>query len=203
MNEPLERLVERAAAQDRMAVESLLERFLPGLRAFIRLRAGKVIRERESCSDLAQSVCREVLEHMDRFQYPGEKAFQQWLYRTALRKISHRYDYYQADKRDAAKEVAAEPAGSRDAVDEQLLLCYRTFCTPSGEAIAREELGRIEAAFEKLPDEYREVIVLARIMGLSHAEIGRELDRSELAARSLLFRALSLLSELLAEGRAS
>ena len=43
-------------------MQRLLEEHLPRLRAFIRLRTNQAIRARESCSDLVQSVCREVLE---------------------------------------------------------------------------------------------------------------------------------------------
>ena len=48
----------------------------------------------------------------------------------------------------------------------------------------------MEAAFDSLPDDYREVITLARIAGLSHAEIARQMARSESAVRMLLSRAL-------------
>ena len=62
-------------------------------------------------------------------------------------------------------------------------------CTPSRNVVVREELARIEAAFDQLPDEYREVITLARIVGLSHGEIGIRSGRNETAVRKLLSRA--------------
>ena len=77
---------------DRRAVQQLLERHLPSLRAYVRLRAGAVIPRHESGSDLVQSVCRDVLENLDRFRYPGEAAFRAWLYATALRKIADHLD---------------------------------------------------------------------------------------------------------------
>src|SRR5215207_3597350 len=135
-------LSERAAAGDRAAVEALLERHLPGLRAFVRLRAGPLVRARESSSDLVQSVCREVLEHSERFQHATESAFRQWLYTTALRKIQHRRDYWAAEKRNPGRE-AAPGAGASDA-DAGVLACYRSLSSPSRHAVAREELERIE-----------------------------------------------------------
>jgi DNA-directed RNA polymerase specialized sigma24 family protein len=50
---------------DQLAIEALLERHLPGLRAFVRLRAGPAVRTRESTTDVVQSACREVLAHFD------------------------------------------------------------------------------------------------------------------------------------------
>jgi RNA polymerase sigma-70 factor (ECF subfamily) len=190
-----EQLVVDATRGDRAAVDALLERFLPGLRAFVRLRAGAMIRAKESVSDLVQSVCREVLENVDQFRYGGEAGFRQWLYTAALRKIGRRWKYYKADKRDAAREVPLDRRSSADDEESRLLEAYRSFYTPSHHAGIREELARLEDAFEKLPPDYQEVIVLARIVGLSREEIGQQMGRSEGAVRTLLSRALAQLAE--------
>jgi RNA polymerase sigma-70 factor (ECF subfamily) len=192
----VEALAHRAAGGDARAVEALIERYLPDLRAFVRLRAGAVVRAREESSDLVQSTCREVLEHIDRFQFPSEAAFKQWLYTTALRKIINRRDFYVAQKRDALREV---PIGDASDANEELLRAYRSFSSPSRRAMVREEVERIERAFETLPDEYREVITLAHVVGLSRAEIAQQMQKSEGAVRVLLHRALAKVSSLLAE----
>lgn len=185
-------LAEAAAQGDRVAAEALLERCLPELRAYVRLRAGALIRARESHSDIVQSTCREVLAHLDRFRFPSESAFRQWLFTTALRKLTHKRDYYQAEKRDVGREEAVE-ATPLDA--DRLLACYRGFASPSQAAIAGEQIERIERAFEALPEEYREVITLAKVVGLSRAEIAEQMGRSEGAVKMLLARALAELAE--------
>jgi len=183
------RWVEQASAGDPQAIQSLLGRYLPSVRAYLRLRAGRALLDKESASDLAQSVCRDVLENFGRFQYDGEDGFRRWLFKTAQRKILDRHAYYKAGKRDAA-------AMDRDA--EMTLLCYRGLASPSRDAIAREELARVEAAIEALPDEMREVVVLAKIVGLSRAAIADEIGKSEGAVRMILHRALAQLSDKLA-----
>ena len=194
----LEGLVQAAADGDRKAVDQLLGRYLPDLRAFVRLRAGPLVRARESSSDIVQSVCREVLEHMDRFRHPGENSFKRWLFTTALRKISNRRDYWTAQKRDALRDVPLGRAGaSRSSGDEGLMITYSSFVTPSGHAMLREEMERVEVAFEELSEEHREVITLAHVVGLSRAEIAEQMERSEGAVRVLLHRALARLSDLL------
>lgn len=192
MAEDTLQLAERAAAGDRGAVEVLLERCLPELRAYVRLRAGAVIRNHEAHSDIVQSTCREVLEHFERFQFPSESAFRQWLFTTALRKLTHRRDYYHAEKRDARRDVALDDAPAGDAA---LLACYRGFTTPSKAAMLKEEIERIERAFEGLSEDHREVITLAKVVGLSRAEIGLQMGRSEAAVKMLLSRALAELAE--------
>jgi RNA polymerase sigma-70 factor (ECF subfamily) len=182
----------RAAAQgDREALESLLENYLPDLRAFVRLRAGRAVRARESGSDLVQSVCREVLEHAGAFRHASESAFKRWLFTTALRKIMNRRDYLHADKRDARRDAGQARVSAGDAL---LLERYSSFSTPSRHAMLREEVERIESAMEDLSDDHRTVITLAHVVGLSRAEIAEEMGKSEGAVRTLLHRALARLA---------
>jgi RNA polymerase sigma-70 factor (ECF subfamily) len=199
MSEEILVLAERAARGDAEARELLLERHLDDLRAFVRLRAGALVRAQESHSDLVQSVCREVLEHADQFRFPSEDGFRRWLFTTALRKLTERRDHYLAQKRDVLRQVPLAPpddhgehGGAYD--EERLLDCYRNFATPSQHAIVREELARIESAFEQLTEEHREVITLAKVAGLSRAEIAVQMNRSEGAVRMLLVRALAELA---------
>ena len=196
MTEPLESLLLKASQGDVPALDVLLERYLPGLRAYVRLRAGPRLLEKESSSDLVQSVCRDILENLDRFQFEGETGFRRWLFKTAQRKIADRYEFYGAKKRDMAREKRpALPTSS--AGDEAVLECYRSFYTPSHQAIAREELARVEQAFLSLPEEQREVVVQAKILGLTRAEIAEGMGKSEGAVRTLLYRALARLAEVL------
>ena len=190
-------LAERARRGDNDALRELLDRHLPGLRAYVRLHSGPLLRSKEESSDLVQTVCLEVLRNAERFEHPAESGFRRWLYVTALRKIKNRHRYYLAEKRDAVRERAIE-AGSGD----RLLDLYASFSTPSREVSAREEVERVEAAFDLLSEEHREVILLARVVGLSRAEIGERMGRSEGGVRILLYRALARLTELLDEGHA-
>lgn len=184
-----------AAGGDRGALETLLERHHGELHAFVRLRFGQLVGRRESSWDLVQSVCREVLEHADRFQYGGDDGFKRWLFTTALRKINDRRAYYLAGKRDVLREV--QGSGSKDSEDD-LMQHYRTFSTPSRAASDREEVARVEAAFDVLTDEQREVLTLAHLGGLSRGEIAEQIGKSEGAVRVTLHRALAKLSTELA-----
>lgn len=180
-------LVERAAAGDREAVERLLARHLPRLERYVRLRAGALLRT-EGVSDLVQSTCRELLEKADRFQYGGEDAFRHWLYTTAARKIASRQRFHTAQRRDV-REVR-----QGDAALAELARALGAEPSPSEMAIGAELLGRLERAFEQLPEEQREVILLSRVVGLSRAEVAKAIGRTENGTRNLLHRALARLS---------
>ena len=171
------------------SVDALLARHLPALRAWVRLKAGPLVRAREGESDLVQSACREVLERRDRFVHTGEAQFRRWLYTTALRKILDKHDFHSAARRDVRRD--------RGAADAELLSVYAELGTPSRVASAREQLDRIEAALAALPDDQREVVLLSRVMGLARAEVAEVMGRSEASVRSLLHRTLVKLSRLL------
>lgn len=192
-------LVERATHGDRPALAELLQKHIPGLRAYLRLEAGALVRAKESCSDLVQSVCREVLEDLSGFEYRGEAAFKQWLYTAALRKVMDKNRYWQQEKRDAGREARLE-AEVRDSDDAgRVLEQYGGFYTPSHDASMKEQLLRVERAFDALSPEYRQVVTLARIVGLSHKEIAAQLGKTEVATRHLLARAMARLSTILDE----
>lgn len=190
---PTRELVGRAAAGDKSAIEALLAEHLSRLRAFVRLRMGRVVRSKESTEDLVQSVCREALEDLDGFEYRGEASFRHWLFGRAANKVVDRGRFYRRDRRDPEREVPIDGGGE----ERETLRGLESLFTPSRDAVAREELDRFEEAFAALPEDYREVILLARIVELPHEEIAARMGRSVSATWTLLSRALARLSTLL------
>lgn len=180
-------LERRAAAGDRDALAELLEAHLPALRAYVRRRAGPEVAAQEWSVDLVQSVCREVLHHADRFRHASESSFQRWLFTTAMRKILDRRVRLRTEKRDAGREQA-------DAADHGVAAAGES---PDVRAELAEEIARIEEALDRLDPEAREVFVLAHVEGLSRAEIGHRMGKSDGAVRMVLHRAVARLGVLL------
>lgn len=170
-----------------------MEAALPELRAFIRLRLGPTIRARESSSDLLQSVCREALLESPTLEFRGERAFRRWLFTVAERKIIDRARYWNADRRNPGHEGSSFDDASADEI-ARLRDSYAAFMRPSREADLREQVERLEAAFQRLSERDREVLTLSRLMGMSHAEVAESLGIAEGAARMALARALTRLS---------
>ena len=185
--DPILDTVARAAEGDRQALDVVFERNLGPLVAFIRMKAGGVVAARESALDIAQSVCREVLQDFDQFEFRGETAFRNWLFLHATRKILDRNRYHHRDRRDAAREVN-QHVGSGDET-ETLLASYGTLCTPTRQVSAREELARIESAILELPEDQREAVMTPRMTtgpadfertyGETHTALGRLLRASD------------------------
>ena len=171
--------------------EQLLAHYLPRLRAFVRARMGDKLRRREPESDIVQSVCRQLVEDREGMEFEVEAQFRAWLFTAALNKIRQRARYWDAEKRDADN---LESLGPDDDIAE-LVQGYSGVFSPSRIAAAREQLARLEVVLEGLSEEDREVIALARIAGLPHAEVARRMNRTVGSMRMLLGRALCRLSE--------
>lgn len=173
----------RPASRDLADIlERVLAEALPDLHGYVRKRMAGMLATRESASDVVQSVCGEVVKHLDRFEHGGDAEFRHWLFRMADRKIVDRHRYWHAARRDADRDEQASLGGvGLDA-------------TPSADAIGRETFERLQRVLESLPPGSRDVIVLHRVLGLSHAEIAEALELSEAAVRQRLHRALAELA---------
>ena len=157
-------LVLAAQAGDRSAVNELLERYLPRLRAFVRLNIDRELRARESSCDIVQSICLEVFDKLDRFEYRGEASFRNWLFAWALRKLKSKRRFHEQQKRDVRREVTLDPDNSQ----ARLMDCYATFSTPSRHAMRNERIQQLEAAFDELPEKYRNIVVKSRTRALGY-----------------------------------
>jgi RNA polymerase sigma-70 factor (ECF subfamily) len=71
--------------------------------------------------------------------------------------------------------------------------------SPSRIAVAKETLGRIELALREMPGDLKEIILLSRLMGFSHAEIAARLGKTEGSVRTALCRGLAKIAHILAE----
>jgi RNA polymerase sigma factor (sigma-70 family) len=163
-----------------------LQEYLPRLRAFVRARLDPELRRRESDSDVVQSVCRELLEHQQGFEYRGESQFRGWLFTAALNKVREKMRFH----RQACRAVQREDAASSSFLPADPHSSVR----PSYAALAGERASILEAALDCLCESDREVIALARLAGLPMAEVAARVGKNVAAARKQLGRALLRLS---------
>jgi RNA polymerase sigma-70 factor (ECF subfamily) len=180
-------LARRASQGDAACIDDLLVRYLPQLRQFIRAQVNAQQRLQESVSDLVQSTCRELVAAGPDFEWQGEARFRSWLFTAALNKIRMRLRTLGARKR--------QPGGSREGVDgEALPDVVAAANSASRIAMGHETAAELDRALDALAPDFREVIALARLAELPHAEVARIMDRSEVAVRSLLARAMVALT---------
>lgn len=189
------RLVGQVSSGDAGAVHSLLERYLGDLHAYVDRHAGAQLQGKETPADLVQSVCREVLEGMQRgaFEFRGEAQFRQWLYQAALHKIQMKARYFGAARRASGREQPL--ADFENSRGESPL---GGSATPSRAAAAGEERQLFLQALQQLPEEQRRIVEWAHIDGLDHKAIAARLGVTEANSRMILSRALARLAKIAA-----
>ena len=193
-NNNTQHLVALAKDGDESALGRLCTVYGPRVLWLIRLRMGKELRSKLESMDLVQDVLVCALKDLGNFTYKTEGDFLRWLARIAENRLRDNLDKLHAEKRDIRKEVQLN--GYRPTVEDSFIAALDAVdtTTPSAIMSKREELDKLAKAIDTLKPEYREVIVLTKVEGLSYREIGDKLGRSTDAARMLFSRAMAALT---------
>lgn len=164
-------LIARARV-DREAFGELYERYVDRIYAYLMYRTGR----RQDAEDLTQRVFSQALASIADYDPAGGSAGG-WLFTIAHNLLAN-YHRTRARRPSARLEAAAA------AVDPSI----------SFEGVEAEEDARaVRRALVRLTPERQHLILLKYVVGLSNAEIGRVLGKSEGAIKSLLRRTLGAL----------
>ncbi len=181
-----EALLLRAQVGDRDAQDALCRLHLDCVYAWVRLKRSPLVASRESAMDVVQSVFREAMVALPKFEWGGSNSFRNWLLTYADNKLRNRERFHRAERRSPVREA-----------DLRLSQVYASMCSPAHASDAREEVEEFERAFFKLTEAEREIILMARIEQLSHAHIADRLGVTEANSRKLLSRAMVRLASLM------
>ncbi|MCI0683962.1 MAG: sigma-70 family RNA polymerase sigma factor [Gemmataceae bacterium] len=142
-------------------------------------------------SDIVQETLLQVQRKFGQFEGGNEEELLAWL-RQILRRqlLDAGRRYRDAGKRHAGRERRIAPRDDSQGADLQLAAADKS---PRAETIAQEEKEALTRALEKLPEDYRQVILWRSWERLPFAEIGRKLGRSAAAAGKLWARAIERL----------
>ena len=193
-NHKTQDLVALAKEGDESALNQLCSVYGERVRRIIRLRMDRKLRPKLDSVDVVQDALILALGGLKDFKYRNEGDFLRWLSRIAENKLRDIFDKFHADKRDVHKEIPFKKVGrSTEGGSFGAAGPMRT-TTPSVIACRKEALDRLEKALDELKPEYKQVVVLKRIEGLSHAEIAEKLGKNPGAVRMLLARAMAALT---------
>jgi RNA polymerase sigma-70 factor (ECF subfamily) len=147
-------------------------------------------------SDVVQETLLQVQRKFGQFEGANEEELLAWLsqiLRRQLIDVSRRFRG--AGKRQLGRERRLSPQDDSRGADLELPAAG---ASPRGEVIAREEQAALSAALERLPEDYRQVILWRSWERLSFTEIGKKMGRSAAAAGKLWARAIERLERELA-----
>ena len=135
---------------------------------------------------LAEDLCQDVFVHVYRAieSYDPARELRPWVFTIATNKVR---DYWRSRRhRDSQKESSVERDGGTDYLPAGS-------GSPDEPLHADERDQRVRAAIEDLPEGMRLTLVLRVYEELSFQEIGRILERNEVAVRKRYSRALEAL----------
>lgn len=187
-------LVVLAKDGDKSAINQLYSVYAERVHWMVRFRMSSELRSKLESMDLAQDTLLSALEGLGDFTYKNEGDFVRWLSRIAENELRRSLKKLHADKRDIHKEVRLDSYGSTTAGGFGGTPGPIDATTPSVIMSKREDLAKLEKAIDKLRPEYKEVIILTKIEGLSYKEIAGRLNKSPDAVRMLATRAMVALA---------
>lgn len=187
-------LLDRARAGDVSARGQLLDLYRNYLRLVARSQMGSALQQRLEPSDLVQEALLEAHRDFATFQGETEREFIQWLRRVMIRNLMDQAKRHTAQARDGKRQRSLEALmDASRRVFGQAIACGGS--TPSVKAARREQVVLLADALERLPPDYREVIMLRNMDNLPFEEIAERMGRKAGAVRMLWARALEKLGE--------
>jgi RNA polymerase sigma-70 factor, ECF subfamily len=189
------------ARGDADALGRLLERYRSYLTLLARVQIGLRLRGKADPADLVQDTFLEAHRYFDRFQGETEAVLLTWLRRilaSQTARLVRRYGGTQARDVDLERTLERELDSSSDLLDRGLLDRGES---PSGAASRREQAVLLADALDRLPPDYREVIILRQLEGLAFDEVADRMGRTVDAVQKLWVRGLDQLRRLI-EGQA-
>jgi RNA polymerase sigma-70 factor (ECF subfamily) len=194
-------LIDQARGGSETALGQLLGSYSQYLTLLARVQIGRRLQGKVDADDLVQETFMEVHRQIGSFRGTTQAEFVGWLRRILAGQLALTIRRYLGTKgRDATleRELAVQLDQSSEVLDRGLVASQST---PSQHASRREQGVLLAEALDKLPKDYREVIILRHLEDLPLVEAARRMGRSEDSVQKLWVRALVSLRKVLGGGQ--
>jgi RNA polymerase sigma-70 factor (ECF subfamily) len=192
------RLIERARREEPGALDRLFDSYRNYLRLLARTGLDASLRGKADPSDLVQDALLKAAQRFGQFRGTTDAELAGWLRQILARCLADFVRRYGTGGRHAGREQSLDQLLDRSSqAMERIMAADGT--SPSASA-QRRDLGVVLSdALAGLSEEYREVLVLHHLEGLSWDEVARRMGRTPNAVRKLWTRALNQLRPLIDE----
>ena len=162
------------------------------LRLLARLEIGRKLQGKLDASDLVQETFLEAHRNFRLFQGTQEPQFVSWLRQILAAKVANLVrHYFGTQGRDVRLEQ--ELVGSLDNSSRMLgqgVGSIPLSLPPACKLSAGSKRCLLADALEKLPEDYKEAIILRHLEGLTFPEVAQRMGRSQDSVEKLWLRAL-------------
>jgi RNA polymerase sigma-70 factor (ECF subfamily) len=171
----------------------LLQMYRNYLTILATIQLDRKLRRRMNPSDLVQETMLAAHRDFAKFRGNSEPEFLAWLRQVLINCLHHAVEVHlRAKKRDVRREVPIEQVSvalDRSAASLAHLLADGRD-SPSASVRQRERAVALADQLAQLKPDYRDVIVLRNLQGLSFEEIADRMERTTGAVRMLWLRAI-------------
>jgi RNA polymerase sigma-70 factor (ECF subfamily) len=171
-----------------------LERFRPYLRVLARTHLDPRLRGKLDPSDVVQDALVQAVRAIDQYRGESDTQLAGWLRQILIRTLSNAVRAYGQEKRDAGREQAIAAAVEETSVRLEAWLAADV-TSPSQHAARNEDLVRLAAALDRLPDAQREALTLHHLQRWTLDAVAGHMGRTPAAVAGLIKRALRQLRE--------
>ncbi len=192
-------LLRQAKRGDESAKGALLESFRPYLELLARVEIGKRLQAKVDTADVVQETFLEAYRNFSHFRGDSEAEFAAWLRSILSARVSNLVRHYITTQgRDLRREQPLEIN-----VDQSSVLLDRGLwsqqSSPSQSAQRRERGVILAEALDRLPRDYREVVILRHLEELTFPQVAERMERSVDSVQKLWVRALASLRRMMEE----
>jgi RNA polymerase sigma-70 factor (ECF subfamily) len=194
-----EELLRLARIGNASALGRLLELYRHYLDLLARLQIGRRLQGKVDPSDLVQETFLKAHRDFAHFRGKSEGEWVAWLRQILAMNLAHLVRRYCGTRRrDVRLERAlVDELAQSSRVLDQALVAQES--SPSNEVSRREQAVLLADALGQLPADYREVIILSHLEGLSFPEVASRMGRTVNSVKNLWARALARLRRSLGE----
>ena len=195
----VDELLTQARINPQEGLGALLEKHRGYLSLLARVQIGRRLQGKADSADLVQETFLEAHRHFPLFHGRTQAEFVAWLRQILagrLAKLVRRYLGTKGRNVRLEQELEQELARSSQALGKALVAGHGT---PSQQAVRRENAVLLAQALDRLPKDYREVLILRHLEECAFAEVAQRMGRTVESVKKLWARALPRLRELLEE----
>ena len=189
---PLE-LLTQARGGSEQALGRLLESYSTYLTLLARVQIGRRIQGKVDAGDVVQETFLEAHRQIGNFRGTTEAELVAWLRKILAGQLALTFRRFLGTKgRDVnlERDLGAQLDQSSQAMDGGFVA---STSTPSQHVSKREQAVLLAEALDKLPPDYREVIILRHLEAMPFADVATRMGRSEDSVQKLWVRALASL----------
>jgi RNA polymerase sigma-70 factor (ECF subfamily) len=159
--------VEKLRAGDQQAFNQLVTRYSGDIYGFL----FRTMKDPEEAKDITQETFLRAFKAIAKFR--GEASVKTWLFRIAINQSRNRYRWWKRRKRDKTVSLDSLVGAAERPLSE---IVPSDSLNPEDDAIRKERALSLHEAIGKLPDHFREAIVLCDVQGFAYEEIASILE---------------------------